>query len=72
MCSSWDYGDYGKIMGQNGYIKYPIEAMAIEIVSCPIHSTVDLSMVMLARLPEANIGLCSGLRGIELSNNMDI
>ena len=46
--------------------------MAIEIVSCPIHSTVDLSMVMLARLPEANIGLCSGLRGIELSNNMDI
>ena len=43
--------------------------MAIEIVSCPIHSMVDLSMVMLARLPEANIGLCSGLRGIELSNN---
>ena len=27
-------------MGQNGYIKYPIEAMAIEIVSCPIKSMV--------------------------------
>ena len=28
MCSSWDYG---KIMGQNGYIKYPLVISYIAI-----------------------------------------